>query len=263
MTERVVLLTGAGRGLGRVMALALLKAGHRVFLTSTDEASLRDTQRESGAGERAAIAAADLAEPGQLAAVVTAAEKRFGRIDILINNAAAPSPPGRRPLDLQLGQIRHMFEVNAFAPIALTQAVAPGMIARGWGRIVFISTSLDTMLNPAYTAYGMTKAASETFVAGLAEQLRDTGVTANVLLPGGRSATRMGDPEGTARGLLAPDIMAPPIVWLASDSSNGVTGRRFIAARWNAALSDDQAAQAAGGPVAWGGHRDASIRPPE
>ncbi len=263
MTERVVLLTGAGRGLGRVMALALLKAGHRVFLTSTDEASLRDTQRESGAGERAACATADLADARSLDTLVAAAEKKFGPIDVLINNAAAPNPPGQKALDLQLSHIRRMFEVNAFAPIALTQRLAPGMIARGWGRIVFISTSLDTMLNPSYTAYGMTKAASETFVAGLADSLKDTGVTANVLLPGGRSATRMGDPDGTARGLLAPDIMAPPIVWLASDFSNGVTGRRFIAARWNAALSDHQAAQAAGGPVAWGGHRDTSIRPPE
>ena len=71
------------------------------------------------------------------------------------------------------------------------------------------------------------------------------------LLPGGPVATRMANPAGTATGLLPPDVMAAPIVWLASDASDHVTGRRFIAARWNSALTDAQAAQAAGAPAAW------------
>jgi NAD(P)-dependent dehydrogenase (short-subunit alcohol dehydrogenase family) len=261
MTERVALVTGAGRGLGRVMALALLRAGHRVFLTSTDKASLEETQRASGTGERTAIATADLADERSLATIVEAAERKFGRIDILINNAGVPNPPSRQPLELDLDQIRQVFAINTFAPIRLAQLVAPGMIKRSWGRIVFISTSLDTMLAPGYAAYGMSKASDEAFAAALAASLRDTGVTANVLLPGGPIATRMADPGGAAKGLLPPDIMAAPIVWLASDSSNHVTGHRFIAARWSSALSDEQAAQAAGAPAAWGGARDSSIRP--
>ena len=243
------------------MALALLRAGHRVFLTSTDRASLQETQQASNAGERAAFATADLADEGNLAGLVAAAEKAFGRIDILVNNAAAPNPRSVLPLDLELAQIRRMFEINTFAPIKLSQLLARAMIGRGWGRIVFISTSLDTMLNPAYAAYGMTKASCEAYVAALADSLSDTGVTVNALLPGGAAATRMVDPDGTAKGLLSPDIMAAPIQWLASDASDRVTGRRFIAARWNAALSADQVAQAAGGPAAWGGHRDTSIKP--
>jgi 3-oxoacyl-[acyl-carrier protein] reductase len=243
------------------MALALLGAGHRVFLTSTDAASLGDTRRASGAGERAALATADLGDERSLPGLVAAAEKAFGRIDILVNNAAAPNPRGQRPLDLEPADIRRLFDINTFAPIRLSQLVAPAMIERGWGRIVFISTSLDTMLNPDYTAYGMTKASVEAYVAALAQTLGDTGVTVNVLVPGGATATRMVDPDGTAKGLLSPDLMAAPIVWLASDASNKVTGRRFIAARWNAALTPEQVAQAAGGPAAWGGHRDTSIKP--
>jgi NAD(P)-dependent dehydrogenase (short-subunit alcohol dehydrogenase family) len=263
MAERVALVTGAGRGFGRVMALALLRAGHRVFLTSTDKASLQDTQRASNAGERSAIATADLADERDLVGVVEAAEKEFGRVDILVNNAGVPNPPLRQPLDLELSQIRRLFEVNTFAPIKLTQLVTPGMIKRGWGRIVFVSTSLDTMLDPDHAAYGMSKASGEAFIAALADALRHTGVTANVLLPGGPAATRMIDPTGTRKGLLSPDIMAAPVVWLASDSSDHVTGRRFIAARWNPALAGEQAAQAAGAPAAWGGHPDTRIRPSE
>jgi NAD(P)-dependent dehydrogenase (short-subunit alcohol dehydrogenase family) len=244
------------------MALALLRAGHRVFLTSTDKASLEETQRASGAAERVAIATADLAEERDVAAVVAAAERAFGRIDILINNAGMPNPSARQPLELELAQIRRVFDVNTFAPIGLTQLVAPAMIKRGWGRIVFISTSLDIMMAPSFIAYGMSKACDEAYAAALAASLHGTGVTSNVLLPGGPAATRMADPAGTAKGLLPPDIMAAPITWLASDASDRVTGRRFIAARWNSALTDAQAAQAAGAPAAWGGHRDSSIRPP-
>ena len=127
------------------------------------------------------------------------------------------------------------------------------MIKRGWGRIIFISTSLDIMMAPAFIAYGMSKACDEAYAAALAVSLHGTGVTANVLLPGGPVATRMANSAGTAKGLLPPDVMAPPILWLASDASDQITGRRFIAARWNSALTDAQAAQAAGAPAAWGG----------
>jgi NAD(P)-dependent dehydrogenase (short-subunit alcohol dehydrogenase family) len=237
MTERIAIVTGAGRGLGRVMAMALLNAGHRVFLTSTDIESLDETRRASGAGERVAAGTADL------------------------SNAGVPNPPIQQPLDVSSDQLRRLFEINTLAPINLTRLVAPAMVARGWGRILFISTSLDTMLEPERAAYGMTKAAGEAFVAALATSLQSTGVTANILLPGGPVATRMAAGAADPKDLLQPEIMAAPIVWLASDGSNNVTGRRFIAAKWNAALNPAQAAQAASAPAAWGGYGDKSIRP--
>src|SRR5207302_7538752 len=101
----------------------------------------------------------------------------------------------------------------------------------------------------------------EAFIAALATSLQSTGVTANVLLPGGPVATRMSANIGNPKALLRPEIMAAPLAWLASDDSNNVTGRRFIAAKWNAQLGPAQAAQAASSPAAWAGYGDKSIRP--
>lgn len=260
MSGRVALVTGAGRGLGRVMALALLKAGHSVVLTSTDKASLDETRDMSGAGNRAAVATADLADERNLSELFNAAIAAFGRADMLVNNAGLPNPAAHL-LDLSVAQMRRLFDVNTFAPIHLTRLAVPGMVERGWGRIVFISTSLDTMLEPARAAYGMTKASGEAFVAALATSLRSTGVTANVLLPGGPVATRMAGDWGDSTALLPAGIMAAPIVWLASDASDDMSGRRIVAAKWNPTLSVDQAAHAASSPVAWAGFGDKSIRP--
>jgi NAD(P)-dependent dehydrogenase (short-subunit alcohol dehydrogenase family) len=107
----------------------------------------------------------------------------------------------------------------------------------------------------------MTKAAGDAFMAARAEALASTQVTVNVLAPGGPVATRMAAETADAGALLQPDIMRETIVWLASDASDKVSGRRFIAAKWNAALSAEQAVQASSSPAVWSGYGDKSIRP--
>lgn len=257
---RVALVTGASSGLGRVMALSLLAAGHRVVLSATDARALEETRQASRAGDRAAIVPADLGMHSELPRLAREAEAAFGQIDILVNNAGIAGAPMRQPQEVELHEIRRVFEINTFAPIQLTQLLLPGMIRRGWGRIVLISTSLDTMLR--FVPYGTTKAAAEAFLAALSTALRSTGVTANVLVPGGMTATRMTQHRADPEKMLPPQIMGPPITWLASDASDEVTGRRFIAARWNPALRGDLASQAAGAPIAWSGHTDRAITPP-
>lgn len=256
---RVALVTGASSGLGRIMALSLLEAGHRVVLSATDAKALEDTRRASRAGDRAAIVPADLSKESEAARLARAGEEAFGQIDILINNAGIAGTPARHPHEVELHEIRRVFEINTFAPAHLTQLLLPGMIRRGWGRIVLISTSLDTMLR--FVPYGMTKAAAEAHIAALSSSLHSTGVTANVLVPGGMTATRMTGDRVAPEKMLPPEIMGPPITWLASDASDRVTGKRFIAARWNPKLSAELASQAAGSPVAWSAHPDRAITP--
>jgi NAD(P)-dependent dehydrogenase (short-subunit alcohol dehydrogenase family) len=267
---RVVIVTGAGRGLGRVMALALLRAGARVVLTATDGLSLADTIRESGVRpDQAVSVTADLTVPEDLSRIVRSANHAFGRVDVLVNNAGL-GPNTIRPdflgqpvpfWEIEPGTLRRFFEINSMAPHILAGLVVSSMRERGWGRIINVTTSLDTMLR--ITAYGASKAALEAQTASMATDLAGTGVTANVLVPGGPAATRMTRSLSTPPDrLIQPGVMAAPVVWLASNASNGVTARRFVAARWDPSLPADQAAQAASAPVAWTGFGHQAIYAP-
>jgi len=132
-------------------------------------------------------------------------------------------------------------------------AAVPHLIARRWGRIVNVTTSLDSMMRGGNMPYGQAKAAVEGASASWAEDLAGTGVTVNVLIPGGAADTTMiPDHAPFERCLLnPPSVMVAPVCWLASDASDGVTGRRFIGRDWDPALPDAEAAEAAGAPAAW------------
>ena len=126
------------------------------------------------------------------------------------------------------------------------------MKARGWGRIVANSTSLDTMLRSSL--YGGSKAAMEAEAAVMAGDLAGTGVTSNVLVPGGGCGSRMTDDMGIPReAVLPPEIMGPPMSFLASDESNDFNGRRIQARLWDASLPPLEASRIAGDVIAWTG----------
>ena len=143
----------------------------------------------------------------------------------------------------------------------MARAVLPHMLAAKRGRIVTVTTSLGTMVREGYLLYGSSKAAAESAMAVLSADLAGTGVTSNVLVPGGVTNTPLVGEAANRDKMLQPDIMARPLLWLLSDEAANVNGRRFIAADWDTSLPDAQAAEKAAAPIAWGGIARMPIEP--
>jgi len=255
---KVVLLTGAGRGLGRAMALALSEQGAHLALVDLDGEELQEVAHEVqaiGGGASVIPLGADVCDPESAATAVHYAAENFGRIDVVFNNAAlgpqavSEDPFGAPPKFWELNPyiFIRMMDINAAGPQLIAAAAVPHMMKNGWGRIVNITTALDAMYAPGMGAYGPSKAALEAHTAIMAKDLEGTGVTANVLIPGGPANTRMiPDATGIPRdALIQPEDMQAPAVWLASDESDGHSGKRFIAALWSQGL------EKASAPCAW------------
>jgi NAD(P)-dependent dehydrogenase (short-subunit alcohol dehydrogenase family) len=269
LSGKRIIITGAARGLGKHMAIACARAGAQVLLTATDLQALEQTAEESGV-PRTAVHVADMREPAAVESIVAAAERAFGGVDVLINNAgigtgAIRSDFWENPIKfwtIKDADYRRFIEINTLAAVRLAALVVPQMIASKWGRIVNVTTSLSSMLLAGQAAYGVSKAGLEAITSVMAGDLAGTGVSANVLAPGGPADTRMLDGVNVPRGALIPaDCMAAPAVWLASNASDGVTGKRFLGIKWDRNLPAAQAAIAAAAPVAWTGFGD-QMRPP-
>ncbi|MGH6672877.1 MAG: SDR family NAD(P)-dependent oxidoreductase [Xanthobacteraceae bacterium] len=261
---KVAIVTGAGRGLGRVMTLGLLQAGARVAATELDAEALDQTGQAAeaaGAGDRILDIVADVTRDDGAPKIVRAAIENFGHVDILLNNAGINMSAFRRPdvaysaklWEVAPEEFRRIIDVNIVAAFLMSRAAVPQMLKQRWGRVINVTTSLDTMYRAGIQPYGGSKAANEAHLLALAQELEGTGVTANVLVPGGAADTRMvstaQQPDRTK--LIAPDVMVPPLVWLCSTDSDGVNGQRFVAARWDKTLPPAEAARKAGAPAAW------------
>jgi|HubBroStandDraft_4_1064222.scaffolds.fasta_scaffold128311_1 NAD(P)-dependent dehydrogenase (short-subunit alcohol dehydrogenase family) len=262
-TKRVAIVTGAAGGIGKAMTRALLAAGIQVAGVDRDREpleALAGSAREQGKGSELLTIQTDLAKDSAAEEITKATRDRFSRIDILVNNAgigpgAIRSDSWQRPLkfwEITPDQWRRFVAVHTTAPLTLTKAVVPDMMRQGWGRIVNVTTSLGTMLNAGSPTYGPSKAALEALSAIMAKDLDGTGVTVNVLVPGGITNTPMVSESGFDRAkMIQPEVMAPPLLWLVSDAAGKVTGRRFLGVHWDPTLPPEQAAEKAGAPVAW------------
>jgi NAD(P)-dependent dehydrogenase (short-subunit alcohol dehydrogenase family) len=236
MTTRVVVISGASSGLGAAMTSALLEAGHAVAGIA------RDISRMA-THARLLPLAADIRNAEECERAVAAAVAHFGTVDGIINNAgialpdARPVPPFYDVTDDQWADI---IRTNLVSPFFLTRRVARRFVTQGWGRIVNISTSLGTMTRAGYTPYGPSKAGLEAATAAWAADLRDTGVTVNVLVPGGVvDVPRISAAVYPDRAkLLNPGVMCAPACWLLSDASADFTGMRIIAKDWQPGAPD-------------------------
>lgn len=265
---RVAVLTGAAGGIGRVLALALLDAGARVALMDIDGDGLDAFTGEALGGvaaERWLAIAADVSDAAACQDAVARAADSFGHVDILINNAALgmsvvradhmTAPVG---LDEVTPDIwRRFIDVNFGGVYAMTRAAVPlmrqGGQGRGAGRVITVTTSFFTMLRRGFFPYGAIKAGVEAASAGWAKEFADAGITVNIVVPGGPTDTPMVPAEsGYDRAtLIPPQAMAPPMIWLASDAAAAVTGMRYVAADWDPALPDAEAAARCGAPIGW------------
>lgn len=274
LTGKVAIVTGGGGGMGRAISLALVVAGARVAVLDVrgaPAAAVCDEANAIGDGESSLALVNDVTSPDDCAAAVQATLDAFNGVDILVNAAGLGMQTMRddywnRPVrfwQADIARWQTMMDVNWKGAFLMARFAAPHMIAAKWGRIINLTTSLDTMCNGGYTPYGPSKAALEAATSAWAKDLADTGVTANVLVPGGPVNTGFipdAAPFDRAR-LIQPGVMAAPVCWLASVASDGVTDRRFVARDWDPALPAAEAAEKAGAPCAWSHIGTAAYKP--
>lgn len=257
LQDRTVLLTGAAGGIGRVLAKAFLGSGATVVAADVDAGGLE----RLGRAENLVARVLDIADPAACEAAVRETAARFGTLDILINDAGMGMHQLRETCMTDLVRIdeitpefwNRMVTVNLSGAWYLTRAAVPGMRARGWGRIINVTTSFFTMLRGRFHPYGPAKAGLEAMSAGHASEFAGSGITVNVVVPGGPADTPMVPAASGIRreDLIPPARMAPPMLWLCTREADAVTGKRYIAAKWDDALSPEAARRASESPIGW------------
>jgi gluconate 5-dehydrogenase len=224
------------------MADALAAAGARVAVTSRSHARAETTARELGGG--VVGFGSDVRDEHSVAHLVNAVVDCFGGIDLLVNNAGigmrsvnAGFPAYVQPFwEVDPQGFRDVLDTKVTGAFLVARAFVPHMLAAGSGRIVNISMSESTMTRPGFVPYGPSGAAVEAMSRIMAADLDGSGVTVNLLLPGGATATGMVPDDAPAEfraRLLEPSVMAAPIIWLASSAAADVHNERIIASEFD------------------------------
>jgi NAD(P)-dependent dehydrogenase (short-subunit alcohol dehydrogenase family) len=184
MTKRVAIVTGAAQGIGADYARGLAADGMAVVVADIKTDAARATAEAiRAAGGEAVEAHVDITEPSSAADLAGFVRNRFGRLDVLVNNAAMfEGNQQTTAMEVKLDYWRRMFQVNVDGALIMIQALAPLMIENGWGRIVNQSSTAAYMFGG--DPYGITKAALITLTLGLASELGPKGVTVNAIAPG-------------------------------------------------------------------------------
>ena len=234
------LVTGGTSGLGFAMSQALAEAGARVALAGRTEPRVQDAAARIAGGAQVSGLVMDVRDERSVSAGVDRAVAVLGGVDVLVNNAGI----GMRTVNpdfmtepLGFWQIspdgfRDLFATNVVGYFLVARAVVPHMLQAGRGKIVNISVNETTMRRRGFTPYGPSRAATDALSHIMAADLAGAGIDVNLLLPGGATRTGMApdsaseDPRVT---WLDPAIMGPPICWLASRASDGLTDQRIVA----------------------------------
>ena len=248
LKDRVAIVTGAGRGIGKEIAMGLAREGARVVAAARTPAEIESTAGEiaSRGGEAIAVPV-DVSNAPQVNALARTALDRFGRIDVLINNAGTFGPIGPLVSNDSEAWVNTIM-VNLGGTFLCTRAVLPGMVERRRGKIINLSGGGAASSRPNFTAYAASKAAIIRFTESVAKEVAEHNVQVNAMAPGPvftrltESILRAGEAAGTealeeayrqqrSGNPTLPDAVALA-VFLASDESDGLSGR-FISAVWD------------------------------
>jgi NAD(P)-dependent dehydrogenase (short-subunit alcohol dehydrogenase family) len=262
---QVAVVTGAGRGLGREMALGLARKGATVVGPAHIAADFDELTPAHALPGRIIAVNADLRRSVDCDMVVKTALDAGG-LNILVNNAGltltyiCPDLYRRSqpPKFWEAGDdvVQNVMDTNFVAADKLARRAAPLMVKQGWGRIINVTTMLQTMNRIGFSPYGPSKAALEMATWVWSKELESTGVTVNIVNPGaGANTPGMADEmrrksrEGSIERLVEPEQMVPPLLWVVSREADRVNGMRFDAKQWDPSLPPAEAARRTGRPV--------------
>ena len=234
LSGKVALITGGSRGIGKAIAAAYARQGARVFICARGEGDLARTVNEiRDAGGEISGLAGDIGKAQDARRIVAAAVERYGRTDVLVNNA---SLLGSRVTiaDYPITDWEEVVRVNLTGVFLLTQQVLQVMIPQRQGSIINVSSGVGRAGKARWGAYACSKAGLEGFTQVLADELKDSGIRVNSVNPAGtRTAMRAeAYPDEDPLTLPAPEEIMPIFLYLASDESVGVTGKALDAREW-------------------------------
>jgi len=237
--DRVVLITGASRGLGRETARLFAARGARLILTARGAEGLLETVASARAHTDVVAPAGDIAHSEHAERLVALGLARFGRIDVLINNASSLGPTPMPPLEaLSLEAFDAVIHANVTTPLHLVQLVLPGMKAWGEGVIVNVTSDAGVQAYAGWGGYGVSKAALEHLSRILAEEVSGTGVRVYVADPGNMNTVmhREAEPGADLSDLPGPEKVAPALVRLIEEET--VPFRRVELQAWGAGVGE-------------------------